>query len=109
MGFKCFRGLAGTWRLALVSVLACALAGCAAHTVQQWQKAGATDADLRFAMGRCRTQAAGGVSAPQHERPADANDLGNGGLNTPSPSLQDMANYRHEVDDCLIADGWVRR
>lgn len=94
-------------RWPMILLLATAVAGCAAPQPQPtaWVKAEATDADYRAAIGRCHTQAARlpltpGLSSSRDRAPDPSQ---------PAVSLQDMANFRRAVEECMRNEGWTRR
>jgi hypothetical protein len=90
-------------------LLAMLLAACASPRLQTWVKPGATEEDLRATIARCRTQAAGHSVSPKRAAPFDGNDPTETGLGNASVSLEDMANFRRLVDECVAAQGWARR
>jgi hypothetical protein len=93
----------------LAILLAVLLAACASPRLQTWVKPDATEEDLRATIARCHAQAAGRPVAPKRAAPFDGNDPTETGLSNASVSLQDMANFRRLVDECLAAEGWTRR
>lgn len=90
----------------LLAALVAGLAACAVRPsapAPGWAKAEATDADFRAAMAGCRTQASKQPLMPRlpSERSVEPGQ--------PAVSLQDMANYKRAVDDCMAEQGWTRR
>jgi hypothetical protein len=98
-----------TLEMKLALILAPLLGACASPTVPAWTKGDSTDAEFRAAMGECRSQAAKQPLTPKPgSRPEDAASLGAIPAE-PGVSVQDMADFRRAVAECLSARGWSRR
>jgi hypothetical protein len=85
------------------------LAGCAAAGSQVWYKPGMADVDSSTTLARCHTLASEQPLTPKMGSVPNANDPNSTGLSQPGVSLEDMGNYRRAVNDCMAADGWMRR
>ena len=93
-------------RMRIEFLLVCSLAGCAAIG-SSWEQTEATDADSRAGMAMCRTQVSKIPLTPKLSSvPYDPNEVG---PHEPAVGLQDMANHRKAVNDCMEAQGWTRR
>jgi hypothetical protein len=93
----------------LTILLAVLLAACASPRLQTWQKPDATEEDLRATIARCRTQAASRPVTPKRPAPFDGTTSTETGLSNSGVSIEDMANFKRLVDECLVAEGWTRR